>query len=531
MTKQTDSRVRRRRRGRPCGRLHRGDATGERRVARAARGPRPVPERHHLDAPDLPQRGAGARGARRPGPAPRRPRRCARCSTPGASSATRSPAPSPRWAGTNACTRCVASPWTPSWSRPPWHAGVELRTGVAVQGLVGAGTAEDPVRGVVLDDGSVVEARWVIGADGRTSTVARRLGLATTDPQRGNLAMLFAYWTGLPDSDWCQIDVQNQSALMSAPCEDGAHLLAGLGPARDHPRLRRGPAGGLPRRPAALPRRPQPAPAGPRDPGRAGRQRAGDDDARVPPYGGRPRLGARRRRRRLQAPRHRPGDQRRADPGLVRREPARDGGDLAEYESWRDARDAGHYEFSFNAGTLATPGAAATYSGLAGDPVASQEFLDIFTKQKAPQDVLTPERVNRWRTAWTYEQGLLEVGQVLDAAGDHVLEQQVPACPEWSVGDLLAHLAGVAADSATSGFFADATNAWRDRPSPPRGKAGPPTTSSSTRSRASSWSGTAWRSRAGGWWPSSGAAPRPSPGPPTGASPPLSATWPPTSPT
>lgn len=117
-------------------------------------------------------------------------------------------------------------------------AGVELRTGVTVQGLVGAGTAGDPARGVVLGDGSTVEAPWVIGADGRTSTVARRLDLAATDPQRGNLAMLFAYWTGLPDSDWCQIDVQNQAALMSAPCEDGAHLLAVSGP----PEITRGSA-------------------------------------------------------------------------------------------------------------------------------------------------------------------------------------------------------------------------------------------------------------------------------------------------
>ena len=74
--------------------------------------------------------------------------------------------------------------------------------------------------------------------------------------------------------------------------------------------------------------------------------------------------------------------------------------------------------------------------------------------------MLTPERVSRWRTAWTYEQGLLEVGQVLDAAGDHVLGQPVPSCPEWSVGDLLAHLAGVATDSLAGAFFAGAMQAW-----------------------------------------------------------------------
>ncbi len=341
-------------------------------------------------------------------------------------------------------------------------AGVELRMGVAVQSLVGAGTAEDPARGVVLDDGSVVEARWVIAADGRTSTVARRLDLATTDPQRGNLAMLFAYWTGLPDSDWCQIDVQSQQALMSAPCEDRAHLLAVSGP----PEITRGSAED---RQAAYLEALQHFPA-------VLNPRLLDHATQVAPVVSVPETMMRGFRRTAAGP----GWALVGDAGVFKH-PATgqgisdaltqgwyvgsrlaDGGDLADYESWRDARDSGHYEFSFNAGTLATPGAAATYSGLAGDPVASQEFLDIFTKQKAPQDVLTPERVNRWRTAWTYEQGLHEVGHVLDAAGDHVLDQPVPACPEWSVGDLLAHLAGVAADASTSGFFADAMHAWRD---------------------------------------------------------------------
>ena len=42
--------------------------------------------------------------------------------------------------------------------------------------------------------------------------------------------MLFAYWEGLPDSGWCHIDVQGQLSLMSAPCEDGVHLLSVAGP-------------------------------------------------------------------------------------------------------------------------------------------------------------------------------------------------------------------------------------------------------------------------------------------------------------
>ena len=164
---------------------------------------------------------------------------------------------------------------------------------------------------------------WVIGADGRTSTVARRLGLPTTQELRGEVSMLFAYWKGLPDSGWCHIDVQGHLSLMSAPCEDGVHLLSVAGP----PELTRGSAA----RPeeaylacaATLPRRAQPPTAGAGTAGLPRRRRAGDDAARVRPAGHRPGLGPGRRRRPVQAPGDRAGDRRRARAGLVRRERAR----------------------------------------------------------------------------------------------------------------------------------------------------------------------------------------------------------------
>ena len=56
--------------------------------------------------------------------------------------------------------------------------------------LIGSGTADDPVRGVVLATGERVRPRWVIGADGRTSTVARRLGLPRPSERRGEMSML-----------------------------------------------------------------------------------------------------------------------------------------------------------------------------------------------------------------------------------------------------------------------------------------------------------------------------------------------------
>ena len=111
-------------------------------------------------------------------------------------------------------------------------AGVVGRFGERVSGVVGAGRPGDPVRGVVLAGGDVVRAPWVIGADGRGSTVARALGLAATRELTGNLAFMFGYWTGLPATEWFRMDVREDLSLVCCPCEDGVHqlVLAGLPP-------------------------------------------------------------------------------------------------------------------------------------------------------------------------------------------------------------------------------------------------------------------------------------------------------------
>ncbi|HEY5420780.1 MAG TPA: FAD-dependent monooxygenase, partial [Marmoricola sp.] len=74
-----------------------------------------------------------------------------------------------------------------------------------VTGLVGSATHRDPVRGVLLDDGRELRARWVLGADGQHSGVARHLGLRRVEERRGELAMLLGYWRGLPASDWIRL--------------------------------------------------------------------------------------------------------------------------------------------------------------------------------------------------------------------------------------------------------------------------------------------------------------------------------------
>jgi uncharacterized protein (TIGR03083 family) len=42
------------------------------------------------------------------------------------------------------------------------------------------------------------------------------------------------------------------------------------------------------------------------------------------------------------------------------------------------------------------------------------------------------------------------------------LATMVPACPEWTVQDLVAHLTGIAEDSVRGTYFAGALDAWRD---------------------------------------------------------------------
>jgi uncharacterized protein (TIGR03083 family) len=138
------------------------------------------------------------------------------------------------------------------------------------------------------------------------------------------------------------------------------------------------------------------------------------------------------------------------------------GGDLAGYQQWRAERSDEAYEFSFRAARLPGPQTAGRYAGLAADPVAGQEFLDTFTRTASPSDVFTHDRSSRWRAAAAYEDGLRRLVALVDGLSDADLQLQVPACPLWSVRDLVAHLCGVAEDSVRGSFFAGATRAWAD---------------------------------------------------------------------
>jgi 2-polyprenyl-6-methoxyphenol hydroxylase-like FAD-dependent oxidoreductase len=104
-------------------------------------------------------------------------------------------------------------------------AGAEGRFGERVVELIGAGTEEDPVAGVVLESGERIGARWVFGADGRGSTVAGRLGIEKERPLKGEIAFLFAYWKGIPDNGYMTLDIREDEVVNRWAVEDGLHLL------------------------------------------------------------------------------------------------------------------------------------------------------------------------------------------------------------------------------------------------------------------------------------------------------------------
>jgi uncharacterized protein (TIGR03083 family) len=64
--------------------------------------------------------------------------------------------------------------------------------------------------------------------------------------------------------------------------------------------------------------------------------------------------------------------------------------------------------------------------------------------------------------AGAYADGRQRFQELLAGLDEAALAAQVPACPAWTVQDVLAHVTGVAADAATGTYFAGAAAAWAD---------------------------------------------------------------------
>jgi 2-polyprenyl-6-methoxyphenol hydroxylase-like FAD-dependent oxidoreductase len=279
-------------------------------------------------------------------------------------------------------------------------AGVETRFGERVTGLLGAGSEEDPVRGVVLEGDEEIEAHWVLGADGRASTIAKLLGLEKQRPLAGEMAFMLGYWRGLPETDRFFIDVVETGSLCLAPCEDDISILVlGLAPElthgdqEQHQRQFRASAASFDwLDPAWL-----------------------DRDEQVGPIQVAPETMLRGFFRRPTGP----GWALIGDAGHFKNPSTAQGiSDAIEqslhvaaeltaaesldgYEAWRDERAREHYEWSFDFARFPKPETSGPiFRGVAADPEAGQNLRDALSRRLRPRsDVFTQERLGEWFAA------------------------------------------------------------------------------------------------------------------------------------
>jgi 2-polyprenyl-6-methoxyphenol hydroxylase-like FAD-dependent oxidoreductase len=277
-------------------------------------------------------------------------------------------------------------------------AGAETRFGERVTGLLGIGSAADPVHGVELEGGERIEARWVLAADGRASTVASLLGLQKQRQVASEIGIMLAYWRGLPESDSFRVEVLESASLSWGQCEDDISILMLGVPAEQtrgnaerrqrffissldqfewfDPRLL---AGGEQISPIRV--APETMLRG------FFRQAAGPGWALAGDAG------------HFKHPSTAQGISDAIEQALhIADALSGPGEDLSDYEAWRDERAREHYEWSFDYSRLPRPDVAGPiFAGLGSDPEAGQAFRDSFTRHTRPRsDVLTRERLESW---------------------------------------------------------------------------------------------------------------------------------------
>ena len=278
-------------------------------------------------------------------------------------------------------------------------AGANGIFGTRVVDLLGAGTDEDPVRGVRLADGREIGATWVFGGDGRGSVVAGKLGLDKERTQRGELAFSYSYWSGVPvEEPVLTLQINLDEMLYHGPVEDGLYLLIANGepdlaqgtkPERERKymeTIRRFPETFDPKllegaemvtevtvAPETLMRGFFRKPTGPgwalvgdacyfKHPGTA----QGIGDA--------------------------------VEAALyVADSLSGDGGNLDGYEVWRDGKAAEHYDWSFAWGRFPRPESAEPlFRGWASDADAGQDLRDCLARTVEPSQLMSQERLERW---------------------------------------------------------------------------------------------------------------------------------------
>ena len=278
-------------------------------------------------------------------------------------------------------------------------AGAKGIFGTRVVDLVGAGTEDDPVRGVRLADGREIEAPWVFGADGRGSVVAGKLGLEKERTQRGELAFSYSYWSGIPvDEPVSTLQINLDEMLYHGPIEDGLYMLIANGA----PDLAQGT--------------------------KAERERKYMETIRRFPETFDPKLleGAEMATEVTVAPetlmrgffrkptgpgwalvgdacyfKH-PGTAQGIGDAVeaalyVADSLSGDGGSLDGYEAWRDGKAAEHYDWSFAWGRFPRPESAEPlFRGWASDADAGQDLRDCLARTVEPSQLMSQERLERW---------------------------------------------------------------------------------------------------------------------------------------
>jgi 2-polyprenyl-6-methoxyphenol hydroxylase-like FAD-dependent oxidoreductase len=277
-------------------------------------------------------------------------------------------------------------------------AGAEGRFGERVVDLIGSGTDEDPVAGVMLENGDEIRAPWVFGADGRGSTVAGRLGIEKERPQKGEVSFLFGYWRGIPDNGYATLEIHEREFASRSATEDGLHLLIAMGDAE----LTRGTQHERGKRYVELLGRfPELLEPGLLD----GAEMVGDVVVapeslmrgffRKPTGPGWALVGDASH---FKHPGTAQGIADAVEQAIyVSEQLSGSSPSLAGYEAWRDARAAEHYDWSFAWGRFPNPeNAEKLWRGWASDAEAGQDLRDSFSRLVEPSEVMTKERLARW---------------------------------------------------------------------------------------------------------------------------------------
>ena len=277
-------------------------------------------------------------------------------------------------------------------------AGAEGRFGERVVDLIGSGTDQDPVAGVVLESGERIAARWVFGADGRGSTVAGRLGIDKERTIKGEVSFLFAYWRGIPDNGYGTLEIHEREFASRSAVENGLHLLIAIGDER----FTRGTQRQRQQKYVELLRRfPETI-----EPDLLERAEMVTDVIVAPeslmrgffrrPTGpGWALLGDACH---FKHPGTAQGICDAVEQALyVAEQLSGSNPSLSAYEAWRDARAAEHYDWSFSWGRFPHPEASEKlWRGWASDPDAGQDLRDSFSRLVEPSQVISKERLARW---------------------------------------------------------------------------------------------------------------------------------------